>query len=90
MRIAHADLYRIENEQQLLQLGLDALRDDGHLLIVEWGEPYLETLGTDAVVFTLSLDPRRAELSSSGPRSAAILNAVLAKAGSLDASQTSG
>ena len=75
MPIAHADLYRLANGADLFQLGLAELREDGRLLIVEWGEPFITALGGDALCITLSLEPRRAELQATGARSAAVLSA---------------
>ena len=59
------------------ELGLDAQRDDGRVLLVEWGEPYIQELGGDALVLTFALDPRRAVISATGRRS----NAILAELG---------
>jgi tRNA threonylcarbamoyladenosine biosynthesis protein TsaE len=74
--IVHADLYRLETAAAVRELGLDSLRDDGRLLLVEWGEPYLELLGRDALVVELSLTPRRATLRATGPGSAKVLQAL--------------
>src|SRR5262245_20643367 len=49
LKILHADLYRIESERQLFELGLEEQRD-GALLVVEWGAPYLAALGGDGLV----------------------------------------
>ena len=76
--ISHADLYRLNGPAQVAELGLDAQRDDGRVLLVEWGEPYIELLGGDALVLTLALDPRRATLSATGARSHEQLAALLA------------
>jgi tRNA threonylcarbamoyladenosine biosynthesis protein TsaE len=67
--IAHADLYRLGDEQDVRRLGLDVMRDEGRLLLVEWGEPYMALLGGDALVLTLSLEPRSCTLRATGPRS---------------------
>lgn len=64
--IAHADLYRLKDAAEVSKLGLDAQRDDGRLLVVEWGEPYVALLGGDALILELSLDPRRARLKAEG------------------------
>jgi tRNA threonylcarbamoyladenosine biosynthesis protein TsaE len=77
--LAHADLYRLNGEAQVRELGLDAQRDDGRILLVEWGEPYIDVLGGDAVLLRLALDPRRAALSATGRRSRAILTVLGAK-----------
>lgn len=77
--LSHADLYRLNGDAQVRELGLDAQRDDGRLLLVEWGEPYIDVLGGDAVLLRLALDPRRAALSATGRRSRAILAELGAK-----------
>jgi tRNA threonylcarbamoyladenosine biosynthesis protein TsaE len=74
--IAHADLYRLRSPAELVELGLDASRDDGRLLLVEWGESYIEALGGDALLVELALNPRRALISASGPRSQRVLAAL--------------
>jgi tRNA threonylcarbamoyladenosine biosynthesis protein TsaE len=77
--LAHADLYRLSGPEQLRELGLDAQRDDGRLLLVEWGAPYIAQLGGDALLLTFALDPRRAVVSATGRRSHAILAELSAK-----------
>jgi tRNA threonylcarbamoyladenosine biosynthesis protein TsaE len=74
--VSHADLYRLRDERDVMGLGLDAQRDDGRVLLVEWGEPYIALLGGDALVVELALDPRRATLRSTGRRSAALVEAL--------------
>jgi tRNA threonylcarbamoyladenosine biosynthesis protein TsaE len=86
--IAHADLYRLQREAELEPLGLADMREEGRVLLVEWGEPYVAALGGDALLLTLSLTPRRAAFSSSGERSLALLRALTA-AVALDASLVS-
>jgi tRNA threonylcarbamoyladenosine biosynthesis protein TsaE len=74
--VAHADLYRLAGQAGLPELGLDALRDEGSTLIVEWGEPYSEALGGDALVIAFGLEPRSARLSAQGRRSLEMLTAL--------------
>jgi tRNA threonylcarbamoyladenosine biosynthesis protein TsaE len=74
--VSHADLYRLRDENDVRGLGLDAQRDDGRVLLVEWGEPYIDALGGDALVLELSVGPRRAKLRATGARSTAVLNAL--------------
>jgi tRNA threonylcarbamoyladenosine biosynthesis protein TsaE len=90
--IRHADLYRIESAGELRELGLDAARDDGALLVVEWGEAYQRELGGDALLVRLALEPRRSHVSATGARSLAILQRLSAAApeGRLDAHGQSG
>lgn len=74
--IAHADLYRLRSAAELRELGLDALRDEGCLLVVEWGEPYASELGGDALLASFTLEPRRVAFSASGARSEALRSAL--------------
>jgi tRNA threonylcarbamoyladenosine biosynthesis protein TsaE len=71
--VVHADVYRLDSGRDVRGLGLRDQRDEGRLVLVEWGEPYLELLGGDALIVRLSLDPRQAQLRSTGPRSEEIL-----------------
>jgi tRNA threonylcarbamoyladenosine biosynthesis protein TsaE len=74
--VSHADLYRLRDENDVRGLGLDSQRDDGRVLLVEWGEPYVDALGGDALVLELRLAPRRATFRATGRRSRAILSAL--------------
>src|SRR5690606_24174410 len=65
-------------------------RDEGAVLLVEWGAPYVLELGGDALVMTLSLEPRRAQLSATGPRGAALLAALAEGVERLDSSARAG
>ena len=78
--LAHADLYRLSTPNDVQGLGLDHQRDDGRLVVVEWGEPFIALLGGDALILALALDPRRASFSATGSRSRRIL-ADLAQSG---------
>ena len=76
--VSHADLYRLRDENDVRGLGLDAQRDEGRVLLVEWGETYVDALGGDALVLELRLAPRRASFRATGPRSSAMLAALAA------------
>lgn len=76
--ILHADLYRLRGPDEIAPLGLREQRAEGALLIVEWGTPYLDALGGDALVLELaitSLGERSARPRSTGPRSAELARA---------------
>ncbi len=57
LSLVHADLYRLESDRDVTELGLDERRAQGAVLVVEWGEPFLSTLGGDALVITLDHEP---------------------------------
>jgi tRNA threonylcarbamoyladenosine biosynthesis protein TsaE len=76
--IRHADLYRLRDPGELPALGLREQRAEGALLLVEWGTPYLDVLGGDALVIELALSAageRTARPRSTGPRGAALATA---------------
>jgi tRNA threonylcarbamoyladenosine biosynthesis protein TsaE len=75
--IAHADLYRLKTEDEVFELGLEPLRQSGHLLVVEWGAPFAEVLGGDALYLDLALAPRRGSLHGSSARGQEIVQAFL-------------
>jgi tRNA threonylcarbamoyladenosine biosynthesis protein TsaE len=76
-KLVHADLYRLgDNERAVFELGLRAARDEGALLVVEWGVPFERILGGDALVLTLAREPRQALISATGPRSQQLVEAL--------------
>ena len=40
----HIDLYRVDTQRELETLGLDDLRSDGSVLLIEWGEKFARLL----------------------------------------------
>jgi tRNA threonylcarbamoyladenosine biosynthesis protein TsaE len=76
--IVHADLYRLASIREVNELGLDEQRDAGAVLIVEWGRPYVEQLGGDALILEFRHEPRRILPSATGPRSSSLLRELLA------------
>jgi len=73
LMLLHADLYRLGTAHEVRDLGLLSRRDEGCVLLVEWGEPWMQELGGDALVVWLSARPRQARLVSNGPRSGDML-----------------
>lgn len=43
-KIAHADFYRIESDEDIIHLELDLYLEDKDFFLVEWGKPYFKTL----------------------------------------------
>jgi tRNA threonylcarbamoyladenosine biosynthesis protein TsaE len=72
--LVHADLYRLGEVDELVELGLSERLEDA-AVIVEWGERFVEALGGDAVWIQLGLaeQGRTARLSARGPRGTALL-----------------
>lgn len=75
LRVLHADLYRLGDPEELAPLGLVEEREAGSILLVEWGSPYLQALGGDALLLSLTPSPdRRATLEATGPTSQRLLD----------------
>ena len=76
--IAHVDLYRLERERELDDLGLDELwgRGDGAALI-EWADKFWDRVPDDRleIVLTHRGDGRRIEAEARGPTAQRLLEA---------------
>ena len=73
LMLLHADLYRLGTAREVRELGLLSRRDEGCVLLVEWGEPWIDELVGDALLVSLSTNPRLAKVTSCGPRSGQML-----------------
>lgn len=51
----HIDLYRIEQERELQELGIEELEEEGAILVVEWAEKLGRRLREDAIDVTLDV-----------------------------------
>ena len=76
--MVHADVYRLGSAADVRELGLANAGDDGWLVLVEWGEPYVELLGGDALIVSLASSRAVARFSATGTRSAELLAALQA------------
>ena len=48
--VYHIDLYRIEDERELIELGIEEMEDESALLVVEWAEKLGRLWRPDATV----------------------------------------
>jgi tRNA threonylcarbamoyladenosine biosynthesis protein TsaE len=80
--LVHADLYRLEGsgddaaQSDATLLALVEEREQGRVLFVEWGAPFMNALGGDAVVVEFRVSPRVAHISTTGPRAAACVEGL--------------
>ena len=68
--MAHVDLYRLEREQDVIDLALDELEDGERVLLVEWGDPVAELLADERLRVEFAADPddvRRITVATIGP-----------------------
>jgi len=79
-KIHHFDFYRLTSSAQVWDLGIDELYEQDCVVVIEWADKFAECLPADVVTISLNqLDAERrlATLSSSGPRSAAVVSSLM-------------
>lgn len=81
--VAHADLYRLGELEEVYELGLDELRVAGRLVVVEWGAPFERQLGGDAVMIDLTVEPRRGRVHGASARAQLVVQALKRHSGEL-------
>lgn len=76
--LLHADLYRLGDADELIELGLCERIGHDALVIVEWGERFREALGDDGLwIFLAYAEPgRSARLVARGARGARLLTQI--------------
>lgn len=69
--LVHADVYRLDHLQEVVDLGLPELLDDGAVALVEWGDVAAPTLPADFLEVTIAFgetdDERHFRLHVVGP-----------------------
>ena len=55
-KLYHIDLYRVDTQRELETLGLDDLRAEGSILLIEWGEKFPRFLRERDVEISLERD----------------------------------
>lgn len=76
--VAHADLYRLVGSGgRVEELGLEEHREEGAVVLVEWGLPFAEDLGGDAAIIRLELSPRRVTVDGTGARSSELVKQLV-------------
>jgi len=77
--IAHADFYRLTDEAELEELGVDELVEEGALLLVEWGRKFPGMASRTVLWVELEIISeigRRVRLRPQGARGDAIIGAL--------------
>jgi len=58
-RLHHLDLYRLSGPDEVQDLALDELLDDGGITIIEWGDRMAAQLPADRLTVSIELGPAR-------------------------------
>lgn len=80
--IHHVDLYRVRDEDELVELGLDELLADG-LLVIEWAERFPQSLPAERLAIRLEVSDastRRIVIESFGADYRAVADRVVCEA----------
>lgn len=83
MPIVHADLYRLEDADELVELGLrDRIGRDA-VALVEWGARFVDALGAPdlRIELALGVERRAAQVVATSPRGGAIVRRLRAVLG---------
>ena len=56
VRVYHVDLYRLDTPEEVRRLGLEDLFDEPALVLIEWGERFLELMPEDRTEIRLDYD----------------------------------
>jgi tRNA threonylcarbamoyladenosine biosynthesis protein TsaE len=59
--VAHVDVYRLERQQDVVDLALEELEDGRAVLAIEWGDAVEELLAPDRVRFELTVEDASGE-----------------------------
>lgn len=72
VELLHVDVYRLDDEREIVDLGLAELLDDGAVAVIEWGDKAVATLPPDYLRLRFALTDvdgeRRVTVSATGPR----------------------
>ena len=78
--VHHLDLYRLDREEEVWELGWQELFDGSALTIVEWADKFPELFPENYLMIKLSIFPesgeRLIEISASGVRGSSVLQEV--------------
>ena len=78
--LLHADLYRLGDADELIELGITERIGQDAVVIVEWGDRFADALGNEGlwVWISYATPGRRARLEARGVRGSALLSRVKA------------
>ena len=75
--IYHLDAYRVGDEDEFLELGVEELFEEPAITLIEWGEKYASVLPQDHLVIAIDVDSENSrviEVSGTGPRARLVVD----------------
>lgn len=77
IELFHLDAYRMEDEDEFLDLGIEEMSAGDGVVCVEWGERFAETLPADRLTLTISVTgetSRTVHIAAGGPLARRVLD----------------
>lgn len=77
--VVHADLYRLAEADELIEIGLEEHLHGGAIVVIEWGQRFREALGEPVLSLHLELrgdTARRVQIAPHGARGRELLRAL--------------
>ena len=78
--IFHLDLYRLRDEDELLELGLEEMLDEDAIVLIEWADRFPDVMPRDKLVIELALlgdsSAREATIRATGAAAKQALEAI--------------
>ncbi|MDZ4852218.1 MAG: tRNA (adenosine(37)-N6)-threonylcarbamoyltransferase complex ATPase subunit type 1 TsaE [Pirellulaceae bacterium] len=68
----HLDAYRVNDEDEFLEIGVEEFFDEPAITLIEWGEKFVDVLPKDHIILSLDVlseSRRQVEIAGTGPRS---------------------
>ena len=77
IKLTHADFYRLRNEAELVELGLDESFEQG-AVVIEWIDLFPHAVPTDHLFITIAIkdNARTLTITANGPRAAQLLHSL--------------
>ncbi|HEX3564777.1 MAG TPA: tRNA (adenosine(37)-N6)-threonylcarbamoyltransferase complex ATPase subunit type 1 TsaE [Acidimicrobiales bacterium] len=79
--LLHADVYRLDHLQEVVDLGLGELVEDGGVAVVEWGDVAEPVLGSGSLTVHIVADPAASDPAGADPAASDPVGASAAGAG---------
>lgn len=78
--IYHLDLYRLRDEDELLELGFEEMADDEAVLLIEWADRFSDVMPREKLTIHLEVVDdacmRQVEISAHGSNAEDVLNSI--------------
>ena len=74
--VYHLDAYRVNDEDEFLELGVEELFDEPAITIVEWGDKFRDILPKDHLAIFIEVDSeltRSVQIKGTGQRSQSVI-----------------